>query len=202
MSLSSAEENALNVFKKSGGVLRTFQVLERGVHPRTLYDLRDRGLLEQVSRGVYRLAGLAPLGNPDLVRVAARVPKAVICLISALHFHNLTTEIPHEVQIALPRGTKLPRVRQPPIRTFWFADSAYTEGVETHSVDGVGVRIYGPAKTVADCFKFRNKIGLEVALESLRTGIEEQRFRPADLMKFARVCRVQHTIRPYLEAIV
>ena len=202
MSLSNADENALNIFKQSGGILRTLQVLERGVHPRTLYDLRDRGLLERVSRGVYRLAELAPLGNPDLVRVATRVPKAVICLISALHFHNLTAEIPHEVQIALPRGTKKPRVRRPPVRVFWFADSAYGEGVETHSVDGVEVRIYGPAKTVAECFKFRNKIGLEVALEALRTGIEEQRFKPAELMKFARICRVHRTVQPYLEALL
>ncbi len=202
MSLSSADENALNVFKTASGVLRTFEVLQRGVHPRILYDLRDRGLLEQISRGVYRLADLPLLGDPDLVRVAVRVPKAIICLISALHFHNLTAEIPHEVQIALPRGTKEPRVRQPPIRAFWFADSAYGEGVETHSVDGVKVRIYGPAKTVADCFKFRNRIGLEVALEALRSGIEEQRFRPAELTKFARVCRVQRTIRPYLEALL
>ena len=202
MSLSTVDENALAVFKEAGGVLRTFQVLERGVHPRTLYDLRDRGLLEKVSRGVYRLAGLEPLSDPDLVRVAARVPKAVICLISALHYHGLTTEIPHEVQIALPRGTKEPRVRQPPVRVFWFADKAYREGVGTHNVDGVPVRIYGPAKTVADCFKFRNKIGLDVALEALRTGLEEGRFRPGELMTFARICRVQHTVRPYLEALL
>ena len=93
-------------------------------------------------------------------------------------------------------------MRQPPMRVFWFADSAYEAGVETHTVDGVEVRIYGPAKTVADCFKFRNKIGLDVAVEALRTGIEERRFRPAELMKFARVCRVQRTIRPYVEALV
>ena len=202
MNVSIAEENALAVFKKAGGVLRTFQALERGVHPRTLYGLRDRGLLERVSRGVYRLAELEPLGDPDLVRVASRVPKAVICLVSALHFHGLTAEIPHEVQIALPRGTKEPRVRQPPVRVFWFADAAYGAGVNTRTVDGVRVRIYGSAKTIADCFKFRNKIGLEVALEALRAGIEEQRFRPAELMKFARICRVQRTIRPYLEALL
>lgn len=202
MGLSKTDKNALNVFKKSGGMLRTLQVLESGVHPRTLYDLRDRGLLEQVSRGVYRLAELLPLGNPDLVRVAVRVPKAVVCLISALHFHDLTSEIPHEVQIALSRGAKAPRLRRPPIRVFWFAQSTFGEGVEVHSVDGVEVRIYGPAKTVADCFKFRSKIGTDVALEALRSGIGDQRFSPAELMQFARICRVQHTIRPYLEAVL
>ena len=173
-----------------------------GIHPRTLYGLRDQGLLERVSRGVYRLSDLAPLGDPDLVRVALRVPKSVVCLISALDFHGLTAEIPHEVQIALPRGSKEPRVRQPPIRVFRFSDAAYRSGVETHPVDGIDVRIYGPAKTVADCFKFRNKIGIDVALEALRSGVEEQRFRPAELMKFARVCRVQDIVRPYLEILV
>ena len=202
MSLSATDQKALLAFKDAGGVLRTSEALQLGIHPRTLYGLRDRGLLERVSRGVHRLADLAPLGDPDLVCVAVRVPKAVICLISALHFHGLTAEIPHEVQIALPRGTKEPRVGQPPIRVFRFSDSAYREGVEIHSVDGVEVRIYGPAKTIADCFKFRNKIGLDVALAALRTGLEEQRFRPAELMRVARICRVQEIIRPYLEILV
>jgi predicted transcriptional regulator of viral defense system len=202
MSSSSLEENALLAFENAGGVLRTSEALELGIHPRTLYGLRDRGLLERVSWGVHRLADLAPLADPDLVRVAIRVPKSVICLISALHFHGLTEEIPHEVQIALPSGTKEPKVRQPPIRVFRFSDSAYREGVETHSVDGVDVRIYGSAKTIADCFKFRKKIGLDVALEALRTGVEEQRVRPAELMKFARICRVQEVVRPYLEILV
>ncbi len=202
MSLSTPEQKALLAFKKAGGILHTSEALELGIHPRTLYGLRDRGLLERVSRGVHRLAELAPLGDPDLVRVAVRVPKAVICLISALHFHGLTAEIPHEVQIALPRGIKQPKVRQPPIRVFRFADSAYREGVEAHTVDEVEVRIYEPAKTIADCFKFRNKIGLDVALEALRTGIGEQRIRPAELMKFARTCRVQRIVRPYLEILV
>ena len=202
MKLSTPEEKALLAFEKADGVLRTSEALELGIHPRTLYALRDRGLLERVSWGVHRLADLAPLGDPDLVRVALRVPKSVVCLISALNFHGLTSEIPHEVQIALPRGTKEPRVKQPPIRVFRFSDAAYRSGVETHPVDEIVVRIYGPAKTVADCFKFRNKIGLDVALEALRSGIEERRFRPAELMKFARVCRVQEIVRPYLEILV
>jgi predicted transcriptional regulator of viral defense system len=202
MSMSAPEQKALVTFKKAGGILRTSEALELGIHRRTLYGLRDRGLLERVSRGVHRLADLAPLGDPDLVRVALRVPRAVICLISALDFHGLTAEIPHEVQIALPRGTKEPKVKQPPIRVFRFSDAAYREGIETHSVDGVDVRIYGPAKTIADCFKFRNKIGLDVALEALRTGVEEQRFRPAELMKVAQICRVQEIVRPYLEILV
>ena len=202
MSQPTPEEKALLAFEKAGGVLRTSEALRLGIHPRTLYGLRDQGLLERVSRGVYRLSDLAPLGDPDLVRVALRVPKSVVCLISALDFHGLTAEIPHEVQIALPRGTKEPRVKQPPIRVFRFSEAAYREGIETHRVDGIDVRIYGPAKTVADCFKFRNKIGLDVALQALRSGVEEQRFRPAELMKFARVCRVQDIVRPYLEILV
>ena len=130
--------------------------------------MRDARALELVSRGVYRLADGSPLGNPDMVTVAMRVPGGVICLISALAFHELTTQIPHEVHLALPRGTEEPRLDHPPIKTYRFTDEAFTEGVEIHEIDGVKVRIYSPEKTLADCFKFRNKVGLDTALEAIR----------------------------------
>jgi predicted transcriptional regulator of viral defense system len=189
-------------FRRAGGVLRTAQALRAGVHPRDLYVLRDAGVLEVVSRGVYRLADLPPLSEPDLVTVATRVPKAVIALISALHFHGLTTEIPHEVSIALPRGAARPKLDWPPLRVYGLSGAMFTFGIETHERDGVGLRIYGAAKTVADCFKFRNRLGIDVAVESLRTGLEERQFTPADVLRAARVCRVDRIVRPYLEALL
>jgi predicted transcriptional regulator of viral defense system len=195
-------EHAVAVFRSQGPLLRTRQAIRAGVHPATLYAMRDAGTLEKESRGVYRLAGTGPLGNPDLVIVATRVPHGVICLISALAFHELTTQVPHEVYVALPRGTEEPRLDYPPLRTFRFEKRAFSEGVEIHEVDGVKVRIYSPEKTLVDCFKFRNKIGLDAATEALRLYIEGRRLRLDDVMRFAKICRVARIMRPYLEAVL
>ncbi|MFZ5593180.1 MAG: type IV toxin-antitoxin system AbiEi family antitoxin domain-containing protein [Pseudomonadota bacterium] len=193
---------AIHLFHSHGGVLRTSVALRLGIHPRTLYAMRDQGLLERLSRGLYRLADLPPLGNPDLVAVALKVPGGVICLISALAYHELTTQIPHEVYLALPRGAEPPRLEHPPLRVFWFTGKAFTEGVETHEVDGVPVRIYGAEKTLADCFKYRNKIGLDTAVEALRRYVRGRRARIDTLMTYARICRVEKVMRPYLEALL
>jgi len=195
-------DKATAVFKKHGGMLRTAQAIRAGIHPSTLYAMRDSGMLEVISRGVYRLADSSPLGNPDLVTVATRVPSGVICLISALAFHDLTTQIPHEVHVALPRGAEEPRLHHPPIKTSRFTGGAFTEGVEIHELDGVGVRIYSPEKTLADCFKFRNKIGLDTAVEAIRFYRERRSVKVDDLMRYASICRVNKVIRPYLEAIL
>ena len=195
-------EEATEVFKKHGRVLRTAEALRSGIHPRTLYAMRDSGLLERVSRGVYRLAESPPLGNPDLVTVATRIPGGVICLISALSYHELTTQIPHEVHVALPSGAEEPRLEHPPIRTYRFAGESFTEGVETHVLDGVRVKIYSPEKTLADCFRLRNRIGLDTAIEALRSYRERGRLRVDELMRYASICRVTTVIRPYLKAIL
>ena len=164
--------------------------------------MRDEGSLEMVSRGVYRLAGSEPLGNPDLVTVATRVRGGVICLISALAFHEITTQIPHEVHVALQRGAEEPRLDHPPIKTYRFTGQAFTAGVEIHDLDGVSVRIYSPEKTLADCFKFRNKIGLDTAVEAVRLYRERRNANVDALMHYAAICRVAKVIRPYLEAIL
>ena len=198
----SRYDRAIAVFKQHGGLLRTAQALRAGIHPGTIYAMRDSGALEMVSRGVYRLADSPPLGNPDLVTVATRVPGGVICLISALAFHELTTQIPHEVHVALPRGAEEPRVDHPPIKTYRFTGEAFTEGVEVHELDGIGVHIYSPEKTLADSFKFRNKIGLDTAVEAVRFYRERRRVKVDDLMRYASICRVEKVIRPYLEALL
>jgi predicted transcriptional regulator of viral defense system len=183
-------------------MLRTGEAFRKGIHPSTLYILRDSGILEVVSRGVYRLADREPLGNPDLVTVAIRIPGDVICLISALAFYEITTQIPHEVHVALPRGAEQPSLDHPPIRAYRFTIEAFTEGVKVHEIDGIGVRIYTPEKTLADCFKFRNKIGLDTVVEAIRFYRERRDIKVDDLMHFASICRVENIIRPYLEAIL
>jgi len=208
--MSSQETNApdsrftraARIFKNHGGILRTSQALEAGIHPATLYAMRDSGEIEVISRGVFRLSDIPPLGNLDLVTVATRVPQGVICLISALSFHELTTQIPHEVHVALQRGAEEPRLDYPPIRTYRFTGEAFTAGVDTHELDGVGVHIYSLEKTLADCFKFRNKVGLDTVIEAIRFYRERRKVKVDDLMLYATICRVDKIMRPYLDAIL
>jgi predicted transcriptional regulator of viral defense system len=198
--MSSPLDEARKVFKHHGGTLRTSEALTAGVHPRTLYAMRDAGELEQLARGLYRLAGLPPLSEPDLATVAKRVPQGVICLISALAYYELTTQVPHRVHVALPRSARHPRLEYPPLHVFWFSHEAFEAGIETHIIDKVPVRVYGPEKTLADCFKYRNKLGLDIAIEALRSYRSRRGAQLQAVLKYARVCRVEKTVRPYLEA--
>ena len=182
--------------------MRTAQAIRLGVHPRTLYEMRDSGVLDRLGRGVYRLAELPVLGDPDLVTVALKIPHGVVCLISALAFHEITTHIPHEIYLAVSRGTTRPRLDYPPLRIFWFTGSAFTEGMETHARDGVSIRVYSPEKTLADCFKYRNKIGIDAAIEALKLYQQRKPARVDELLRFASVCRVLKVMRPYLEALL
>jgi predicted transcriptional regulator of viral defense system len=149
---------------------------------------------------MYRFADMPSLGNPDLATVAMKVTKGVICLISALSYHEMTTEIPHEIYLALPRGAEPPRLDYPPLRIFWFSGPAFEEGIERHDVDGRPMQVYSPEKTLVDCFKYRNKIGLDVVLEALKLYRQRKRFKADTLVYFARICRVEKVMRPYLEA--
>jgi predicted transcriptional regulator of viral defense system len=199
---TESERKAIALFREQGGILRTSEALDLGIHPRTLYGLRDAGLLERVARGLYRLVELPPPAHPDLVTVALKVPQGVICLLSALAHHELTTQIPRAVHIALESGSTAPQLRYPPLRIHWFSGGAWREGIETQTLDSVPVRIYGPAKSVADAVKYRNKIGLDVALEALRLYRQHEAFDVSELLHYARVCRVERVIRPYLEALL
>ncbi|HNW81403.1 MAG TPA: type IV toxin-antitoxin system AbiEi family antitoxin domain-containing protein [bacterium] len=194
-------KSAENIFKEHGGKLRMNEAIKLGMTRYMLYSLRDKGVLEQVSRGVFRLASLPPMTNPDIVTVASRFPDAVICLISALYFHEITTQIPHEVFIAVSRKSRPPKIDFPPISVHKFSDAAYSEGYETHIIDGVPVKIYCAEKTIVDCFKFRNKIGMDVVLEALKIYKTRKEFKPDALMKYAKICRVEKIITPYLELL-
>lgn len=195
-------EAARRVFRRGGGILRTGDALDHGVHPRTLYAMRDAGMLERLDRGLYRLSDLPPLSDPDLVTVASKIPKGVICLISALHFHGITTQIPHAVSIAVRRGTEPPRLDYLPIRLYWFSGEAFTSGIELHTIDKTPVRVYSAEKTLADCFKYRNKIGMDTVLEALTLYRDQQKTKPRKLIEYAKVCRVEKIMRPYLEALL
>jgi predicted transcriptional regulator of viral defense system len=195
-------ETVSGIFRKRGGVLRMSEAIRLGVSRHTLYAMHDAEIIERISRGVYRLDGLPALESPDLVSVAMRIPNGVICLISALTFHNLTTQVPHAVDVAIRRGSETPRVDYPPINIYWFSGSAFSEGIETHSVDGIKVRVYSPEKSLADIFKYRNKLGTEVALEALQAWRRLSGRRVEKLLVQARNCRVENVIRPYLEALL
>jgi predicted transcriptional regulator of viral defense system len=197
-----AFETAKSIFRKHGGTLRTRDAIQAGIHPRTLYAMKEAGLIERLTRGLYRLVDLPGLGDPDLISVALRVPNSVICLISALAFHEITTQIPHAVYLALRQGSRPPKLDHPPISIFWFKGPAFSEGIEVHEVDRVPVRVYSPEKTLADCFKHRNKIGIDVAVEALRLYRKHKPLRADDLVRFAEICRVKKIMRPYLEAIL
>jgi len=154
-----------------------------------------------MGRGVYMLPNVSISGNFSLAEVAKKVPRGIICLLSALRFHDIGTQSPSEVWIALDRKSARPQVETPRLRVMRFSEAAFSSGVETHKIDGVNVRVYCPAKTVADCFKYRNKIGLDVAIEALRECRRNRKCKIDDLWKYAKVCRVANVMRPYLETI-
>jgi predicted transcriptional regulator of viral defense system len=199
--VSDPYANALKLFNRQGGMLRMSDVLSAGISRRTLYAMRDRDIVTQLSRGVYRLASMPELGAPDLVTVSARIPRGVVCLISALSFHELTSQIPHAVDIALVRGASVPRLDYPPVAVHWFSGPAFTSGVLTPVVDGRAIRIYSPEKTLADVFKYRNKLGLDIALEALKLWRARHRGSFEGLLEQARICRVERVIRTYLQAM-
>lgn len=186
------------------GIVRPRDLAPEGITHQYLQSLHRRGLLARAGRGLYAL----PDGterfdeHAALSEVAKRVPRGVICLLSALRFHNLTTQAPFEVWVAVEHSAYVPQPEATlPLRIVYFSGAAFTAGVEEHAVNGVPVRVYSPAKTVADCFKYRNKIGLDVALEALRETWRERRATMDELWRYAKVCRVANVMRPYLASL-
>jgi len=191
---------AEEIFRQHNGILRTGQAKKLGVDQPILIQMCEDGLLVREARGLYRLADLTPLSNPDFVQVAIRISDSVICLISALNFHNLTTQIPYCVYIALPQNTKAPRIDYPPLDIVYLSETPYATGIEEHTLDGVTVRIYSREKTIADCFKFHNKIGMDIAIEALKDYLHLPDRNLGELLRCARVDRVEKTMQPYIKA--
>ena len=188
------------LFLEHGGQLRMSEAIAAGMSRYMLYSLRDKGLIEQISRGLYRLANLSPVSDPDLISVSLKYPHAVLCLLSALSLHEITTEIPREIFIAMPRASRIPMLQHPPLSVHRFSGDAYSEGIETRQMDDFVVKVYCVEKTLADCFKYRNKIGMDVVLEALKFYRERYRFDGNKIMRYAKICRVDKIMRPYLEA--
>lgn len=186
---------------RQNGVIRANDLVEKGIPSIYLTRLVRDGRLERISRGLYRLPESDTTEHFTLVQAAKRVPHGVVCLLSALSFHDVSTQLPHQIWMAIERGKWEAGIRDLPLRLFEFSGKSFHEGIETHDIQGVPVKIYCPAKTVADCFKYRNKIGLEVALEALRECVHERKCTNQDLWHYAKVCRVGNVMRPYLEAI-
>jgi len=187
---------------RSQGLVRPCDLAPLGIPRVSLTRAVRRGQLERVGRGLYGLPGRQVSAHGALAEAARRVPKGVVCLLSALRFHGLTTQAPFEVWLAIENKAIAPRLDYPPLRIVRFSGAALIEGLEEHVVDGVTVRVTSVAKTVADCFKYRNKIGLDVALEALREAWRAQRFTMDDLDHYAGICRVRRVMKPYLEALV
>jgi predicted transcriptional regulator of viral defense system len=195
-------QSVLETFRQHGGVLRTGQALMRGIHPAALYSLVEAGQLTRLARGLYRLADAQEFSNPDLAVVAAKAPDAVVCLISALSFHGITTQVPRAVHLAVSRGRYAGlRLRTPPVKIYRFDAATFDQGIEAHQIDGVTVRIYGVARTLVDCFKYRNKLGLDIAIEALRFARERKRISNREILHFARLLHQVRVISPYLESV-
>lgn len=199
---TNARDKAKQIIHQSGGIIKTSDALQAGIHPRTLYQLRDTGDIEQISRGIYRLTEIDPVSNPDVVIVATRIPNSVICLISALSFHEITTQIPHEISVAIPKGSNPSMIDYPPVQFHKFSKESFKAGIQEHQIDGVTVKVYSPEKTLADCFKFRNKLGMDVVLEALKLYKSRMTFDHKKILKYAKICRVDKIVRPYLEATI
>ncbi len=197
---SSTEQRVLRLVRRLG-IVRPRDLRAHGLPGEALWRLARRGLVELRSRGVYAPAGHEFTEHHSLAEAAKRVPQGVICLLSALRAHDLTTQLPHEVWIAIDRKARLPKSGAAKMRVVRFSGKALTEGVERRMIEGVTVPIYNVAKTVADCFKYRNKIGLDVALEALREAWRARRSTSQDLWKYAEICRVANVMRPYLESL-
>ena len=197
---STRQEQALEVVREMG-IARTAEIEARGVPRAQLYQLVETGLVERLARGVYVASGHAPTAEHTLAHVTKRVPAGVFCLLTALQFHDLTTQSPGEVWIALPEKARKPRLDYPRLRVARFSGKALTSGIETHQIEGVEIRVYSAAKTVADCFKYRNKVGIDVAVEALRDFSRSHRGGATELARFAKVCRVSRVMQPYLDSI-
>lgn len=184
-------------------ILRARDVAHQGIHTSTLTRMTRSGALEKIGPGRYRLPGTArATEHHDLAVATAAVPRSVICLISALRFHDIGTQLPAAVWIAVPRGARVPRVSAPPLRVVNISPAVFDLGIEEHRIEGQAVRMYSLARTVADCFRFRNKVGLDVALEALTEAWRSKRFKLDELNRIAKKLRVQRVMQPYLEAVV
>ena len=194
-------DRILKAVRRRGSITAS-EAARTGIHSQQLTRLVAEGMLERVSRGRYLLTDRLITEHHALAIVGAAAPSAVICLLSALSFHGIGTQVPADVWVAIERGTRPPALRQIPLRVVRFSGVAFTEGIEVHRIEGQAVRVYSVAKTLADLFKYRNQVGIDVTIEAFREAWQERRFTMEALERAAKVCRVSHVMRPYVAGVV
>ena len=187
---------------RAQSVIRPRDLKEHGLSKDYLYILAQEGVIERVGRGLYQWPNKDLGRHHSLVEISKLAPKAVVALLSALNYHNMTTQNPHQIWLAIDRKAWRPEISYPPVRFVTMSAESLNSGVETHSIEGVPIKVFNPAKTVVDCFKYRGKVGLDVALEALREGWSARKFTIDELQYYAKICRVQKVMQPYLESLV
>lgn len=200
--MSTKTDKIIFYLKSHGGVARFSSIRKAGFHPDLLKSIEKENKVEKIGRGLYRLTGGTLGSHPDYVTAYLQAPKGVICLLSALYFYRATSEIPRFVDIAITSGSRANKIKYPPVKFYHFSPKAWEAGIENHEIGGHKIRIYSLAKTVADCFKFRNRIGADVAREALKIAVREKHIKPQEIMKYAKICRVDSVIKPMLETML
>lgn len=201
MSINTQRERLLKLFE-SESILRARTIADTGIDPKTVQRMVEKGELARIGRGLYTLPTVEPSTHYTLAQAHHLVELGVVCLLSALSFHEIGTQSPRSVWMAIPRTSRVPNVSGNPIKIIKFSGAAYTEGIADYEIDGVTVPVYNIPKTVADCFKYRNKLGIDIAIEALRDVVRDRRSTNDELLKYAEVCRVRNVMIPYLESIV
>lgn len=184
------------------GIIRVQDLKDEGIHPEYLRRMVSQGLITKTGRGLYKATDTEISAHHSLAQVSKWIPGGVVCLLSALQFHNIGTQNPFEVWLALERNVASPRIQYPPLRIVRFSGESFSKGIEEHLIENITVKVYSPAKTVADCFKFRNKVGLDVAIEALRDCIKQRLCTNDELWNYSRICRVSNVMKPYLESMI
>ena len=192
----------IEFIKKGGGIAKYSALIKAGFYKAIIRAAIDSRQIERVGHGVYSLAEIPDIAHPDLVTASVMIPNGVICLITALSFHEVTDEIPHYTDVAIPSTSRAKEIPNLPVRYYRFSQKTWEAGIEEHDIDGHKVRIYSLAKTIADCFKFRNQIGMDVARSALKTAFEQKKVSHREIMKYASICRVTNIIKPILETLI
>ncbi len=200
--MNSKTNKLINFLKKKGGLASFAEILEAGYPKAMLKDVLCSGKIQKIDRALYRLSDGLKLAYPDLVAASIKAPRGVVCLLSALSFHEATNEIPKVVDIAIPRGSHENKITYPPVKFYRFSPKAWGAGIEEHKTGGYKIKVYNLQKTIADCFKFRNKIGIDVARAALKVAVMEKSIKPKEIMQYAKICRVDNIVKPILEAML
>lgn len=200
--MEAKKDTIIEYLRQHGGIARFSSIRRAGFHPDTLKNLEKENRVEKIGRGLYKLTGDTLGSHPDYVSASLQTSKGVICLVSALYFYKATTEIPQFVDIAIPSGARANKIEYPPVKFYRFSPKAWQSGIQEYETAGHKIKIYSLAKTVADCFKFRNKIGPDVARDAIKVAVIEKRIKPKEIMHFAKICRVDRIIKPILETLM